>query len=152
MGLFDSTDEHPPSKIRRYIITAVAGIILAFIFLWYWPGNMRFHKERGVVDHFMNAVVAGDLQKAYQIWKPTGSYEYKDFLEDWGPHGYYGPIRSFRIDSTESIQRSPSAAIVLDLSPYSPFPGQNDDAKQARTQKVTLWVDPKDDSISFPPY
>lgn len=152
MGLFDSTDEHPPSKIRRYIITAVAGIILAFIFLWYWPGNMRFHKERGVVDHFMSAVVAGDLQKAYQIWKPSSSYEYKDFLEDWGPHGYYGPIHSFKIDSTESVQRSSSAAIVLDLSPYSPFPDQNDDAKQARTQKVTLWVDPKDDSISFPPY
>lgn len=152
MGLFDSTDEHPPSKIRRYIITAVAGIIVAFIFLWYWPGNLRFYKERGVVDHFMNAVTAGDLQKAYQIWKPSGSYEYKDFLEDWGPHGYYGPIHSFRIDSTEGVEKSPNAAIVVDLSPYSPYPGQSDEAKQARTQKVTLWVDPKDDSISFPPY
>lgn len=152
MGLFDSTDEHPPSKIRRYIITGVAAIVLAFIFLWYWPGNLRFYKERGVVDHFMATVIAGNLQEAYKIWKPSSSYEYKDFLEDWGPHGYYGPIHSFRIDSTQAVQNSVSAAIVVDLSPYAPFPSDQDEAKQARTQKVTLWVNPKDDAISFPPY
>lgn len=152
MGLFDSTDEHPPSKVRRYIITAVAALVFTFIFVWYWPGDLRFHKERGVIDHFMHAVVAGNLQEAYKIWKPSSSYEYKDFLEDWGPHGYYGTIRSFKIDSTQGVDKSTSAAIVVDLSPYTPFPSEHDEAKQANTQKVTLWVDPKDDSISFPPY
>ncbi len=152
MGLFDSTDEHPPSKIRRYIITGIAGVVIAFLFLWYWPGNFRFYKERGVVDHFMNAVVAGNLQQAYSIWKPSSSYEYKDFLEDWGPKGYYGPIKSFKIGATDSVNNSSSAAVLVEVSPYQPFPPKDDDVKQARTQKIVLWVDPKDDSISFPPY
>ena len=152
MGLFDSTDEHPPSRIRRYIITGVAALVLAFIFLWYWPGNLRFYKERGIVDHFMNAVAAGNLPQAYKIWKPSSSYEYKDFLEDWGPKGYYGPVRSYKIKSTEVVENAPSAAIVVEVSPYAPFPGDSNEVEQAKSQRITLWVDPKDDSISFPPY
>lgn len=152
MGLFDSTEEHPESKMRRYIITCVAGLILAFLFLWYWPGNLRFYKERRVVDNFMRAVVAGNQQEAYKIWKPTSSYSYKDFLEDWGQSGYYGPIKSYKISSTQGVNNSPSAAVVVAVSPYTPFPADNDEVKQARTQKITLWVEPKDESISFPPY
>jgi hypothetical protein len=152
VGLFDSTEEHPPSKIRRYIITAVAALVLAFLFLWYWPGNLRFYKERRTVDHFMSAVVAGNLQEAYRIWKPSPSYEFKDFLEDWGPHGYYGPMKTYELESTDSIKNSSSAAVVVAVSPDQPFPGDNDQAKQTRTQRITLWVDPKDQSISFPPY
>jgi hypothetical protein len=152
LGLFDSTDEHPPARIRRYIITGVAALVLAFLFLWYWPGNLRFYKERRTVDHFMNAVVAGDLQQGYRIWKPSPSYEFKDFLEDWGPNGYYGPIKSYEIESTDSIKNSPSAAVVVGVSPYKPYPGDNDETKQAKTQRITLWVDPRDQSISFPPY
>ncbi len=152
MGLFDSTDEHPPAKIRRYIITGVAALVIAFLLLWYWPGNLRFFKERRTVDHLMNAVVTGNLQEAYRIWKPSPSYEFKDFLEDWGPGGYYGPIKSYEIESTESVRNSSSAAIVVAVSPYKPFPKDNDEAEQSKTQKITLWVDPKDESISFPPY
>jgi hypothetical protein len=152
LGLFDSTDEHPPSRIRRYIITGVAALVLAFLFLWYWPGNLRFFRERRTVDHFMSAVVAGNLQEAYKIWKPSPSYEFKDFLEDWGPGGYYGPIKSYDIEATDSVRNSSSAAIVVGTSPYKPFPKDNDEAQQSKTQKVTLWVDPKDESISFPPY
>jgi len=152
VGLFDSTDEHPPAKIRRYIITGVAAIVIAFLLLWYWPGNLRFFKERRTVGHLMNAVVTGNLQEAYRIWKPSPSYEFKDFLEDWGPGGYYGPIKSYEIESTESVRNSSSAAIVVAVSPYQPFPKDNDEAEQSKTQKITLWVDPKDESISFPPY
>lgn len=152
MGLFDSTDEHPPDKLRRYIITLLAALILAFLFLWYWPGNLRFYKERRTVDHFMNAVVARNLQQAYRIWKPSPSYEFKDFLEDWGPGGYYGTIKSYKIESTEGIRNSPSTAIVVAVSPYAPFPDEDDQTKQAKTQRIALWVEPKDESISFPPY
>jgi len=152
VGLFDSTEEHPPAKIRRYIITAAAGVVLAFLFLWYWPGNLRFYKESGTVRHFMNAVVAGQMQEAYHIWKPSPTYEFKDFLDDWGPGGYYGTIQSYRIDSTQSVKNGPSAAIIVAVSPEKSFPDENDEAGQSKIQKVTLWVDPKDQSISFPPY
>ena len=151
MGLFDSTDEHPPARIRRYIITGVAGIILAFLFLWYWPGNLRFYKERNIVDHFMNALVAGNYQEAYRTWKPSPSYTFKDFMDDWGQNGYYGPIKSYRLEATDGVRNSSSASITVAVSPYQPFPEENDEVKQSKTQKITLWVEPKDQSISFPP-
>jgi hypothetical protein len=152
MGLFDSTEEHPPARIRRYIITLVAGLVLAFLFLWYWPGNLRFYKESRTVRQFMSAVAAGNLPDAYHIWKPSPTYDYKDFLEDWGPGGYYAPIRSYRIESTQGVKNSSSAAIVVGVSPDQRFPEDNDEARLSKTQKITLWVDPKDQSISFPPY
>jgi hypothetical protein len=151
VGLFDSTDEHPPARIRRYIITGVAGIILAFLFLWYWPGNLRFYKERNIVDHFMNALVAGNYQEAYRTWKPSPSYTFKDFMDDWGQNGYYGPIKSYRLEATDGVRNSSSASITVAVSPYQPFPEENDEVKQSKTQKITLWVEPKDQSISFPP-
>jgi len=151
LGIFDSTEEHPPAKLRRYIITAVAFVVAVFLFLWY-PMGLRFHKERSTVRHFMNALVAGNMDEAYRIWKPSPTYTMKDFLEDWGPNGYYGPIRSYKILSNEGVKNGSSAAIAVAVSPYQPFPDDNDEAKQNKTQKITLWVDPKDESISFPPY
>ena len=43
-------------------------------------------------------------------------------------------------------------AIKLELSPYQPFPADNDMAKQSKTKEVVLWVELKDESISFPPF
>lgn len=100
----------------------------------------------------MDALVAGNMEEAYRTWKPSPTYAMKDFLEDWGPNGYYGPIKSYKIESTEGVKNGSSAAIVVAVSPYQPFPEDNDEAKQNKTQKITLWVDPKDESISFPPY
>lgn len=151
MGIFDSTEEHPPAKLRRYIITAVAFVVAVFLFLWY-PMGLRLHKERSTVRHFMNALEAGNMDEAYRIWKPSPTYTMKDFLEDWGLNGYYGPIRSYKILSNEGVKNGSSAAIVVAVSPYQPFPDDNDEAKQNKTQKITVWVDPKDESISFPPY
>ena len=52
----------------------------------------------------MSTVSQGDLQKAYQIWQPSQSYSFKDFTEDWGPGGYYGPVKSYRIGRPEHVK------------------------------------------------
>ncbi|MGA2509297.1 MAG: hypothetical protein ABSG27_03640, partial [Candidatus Acidiferrales bacterium] len=70
MGLFDSSEEHPPSKILRYIITAAVFLGLLGGTAWWM---LRFHAEKVTVHHFMNAVVAGDMQRAYKIWQPAPS-------------------------------------------------------------------------------
>lgn len=151
MGLFDSTEEHPPAKLRRYVITVIAFVLAVALFSWYWLG-LRFYKERGTVRHFMTEVVAGDMDEAYRIWKPSPTYSMKDFLDDWGPNGYYGPIKSYKLGSVQGVKNGPSVATVVEVSPYQPFPDDNDEAKQSKTQKVILWVDHADQSISFPPY
>lgn len=149
MGLFDSTDEHPPSKIRRYIITIAAGVLIIAGGVW-WVS--RFHAEKHTVRIFMGAVAAGNLQEAYKIWKPEPSYSFKDFQDDWGESGYYGPIHSYEIKDADHLHGASAAAVIVDVSPYSPFPDEHDVAKQSKTKEIKLWVQFKDQSISFPPF
>ena len=149
MGLFDSTEEHPPAKARRYIIT---GIVFIAIIVGYCAYSLRFHTEEKTIRHFMDAIVAGNMDEAYRIWKPSETYSFKDFLEDWGPNGYYGPIKSYHVEHLE--KRNPTASGVvatIKFSPYQPFPDDRDAAKQSKTKEVGIWVEFKDQSLSFPP-
>jgi hypothetical protein len=150
LGLLDSDhSEEPRSKARRY---AVSGLVLALLLAaagWY---TFRFHAEKKAVSFFFDALAAGDTQRAYQVWKPQSSYSYQDFLEDWGPSGYYGPVKSYRIGAAQSAPREGSGVIVVvELSPYQPFPDDSDVAKSRRTREVRLWVETRDKSLGFPP-
>jgi hypothetical protein len=146
--LFDSAAEHPPDRIRRYIITTLVFVGLMFGASWYL---MRFHTEKRTARHFMDTVVAGKMEEAYKLWKPSPSYSYKDFLDDWGPQGYYGPVKSYRIEDTQHVKNGSGLVVVLDVSPYSPYPERDDAIKQAKTQEARLWVEFSDQSLSFPP-
>lgn len=149
MGIFDSTEEEPSSKIRRYIITTLVFIALILGGCWYL---LRFHAEKNTIRHFMNDVIAGNMQEAYKIWQPSQSYAFKDFLDDWGPNGYYGPVKSFNIEDTERLKDSTAVVIVVDVSPDQPFPDDRDAVRQNRVKQIKLWVEFKDQSISFPPF
>jgi hypothetical protein len=152
--LFDAPAERPPSKLRRYAIVVLAVIITIGAFVAAFPSYFwypfAYHTEISTVSRFMDTVVAGKMQEAYQIWKPAGSYSSKDFLDDWGPDGYYGPVRSYRLGRPEHIKNGSAAAIIIEVSAYQPYP-KDDPVKMNRSKTVTLWVDFKDQSISFPP-
>ena len=149
MGLLDSSNEHPASKLRRYIITTVIFICLLVFGVWWL---LRFHTEKVTVKHFLDTVAAGNMQEAYRIWKPLPSYSFKDFLEDWGPEGYYGPIKSSHFEAAEKPKGASSGVIVVcEVSPYTPFPDAGDTAKQAHTKEIRIWVEFRDQSMSFPP-
>jgi hypothetical protein len=148
MGLLDTKPEEPHSKRLRYAVSAVALALLLAFGLWYL---LRFSAEEHTVEHFMEAVVGGNFQQAYQIWKPHGSsYTYQDFLGDFGAKGYYGPIQSYRIESAASPKNSNAVSIVVEISPFRPFPA-NSDPKSGRNKEIMLWVDRSDQSLSFPP-
>lgn len=152
MGLFDGAEEHPAHKLRRYIITGLVFVALVVGFCWYL---LRFHAEKNTVRHFLNAVAANKMDEAYHVWKPTDAYSFKDFLEDWGDQSYYGPVKSYRIEDAQELKRgsNPVSGVVVtvELSPYETFPSESDAAKQSKTKEVRLWVEFKDQSISFPP-
>jgi hypothetical protein len=148
VGIFDSTDEHPPAKVRRYIITTIAFVALVAGAMWYL---LRFHTEKHTVHHFLDTVVAGNLEEAYKIWEPSPSYSFKDFTDDWGPQGYYGPIKSYHIEDTEHLSNASGVVVVVEVSPYQPFPDDHDALKQGKTKEVRLWVEFKDQSLGFPP-
>ena len=149
MALFEAVEEHPNAKSRRRVIVAIVLVVFVAAGLW-WV--LRYHKERVTILHFMTAVIAGNMQQAYQVWKPSPSYTFKDFQDDWGANGYYGPVKSFRIKDTDRPKASSAVSIKIELSPYQPFPADNDVAKQSKTKQVVLWDELKDESISFPPF
>lgn len=146
MGIFDSSNEHPPAKIRRYVITSLVFVALATAFCAYL---LRYHKEKITVHHFLDAVIAGHMQEAYRIYKPSSMYSYKSFLDDWGYDGYYGPVKSYHI--ADITGRGPTIEIVVDVSPYQPFPDDNDVAKQSKTRTVRFWVQSSDQSLAIAP-
>ena len=149
VGILDSGAEEPKSKALRYVVSGVALAAMIAGALWYF---LRFAPEKHTVEQFMNAVVAGDSQQAYKIWRPNPSFTYQDFLAFWGPKGYYSPIKSFRIESAEVPPKGGSGVVVVvELSAYSPFPKPEESIKFGQNQEARLWVERSDQSLSFPP-
>jgi hypothetical protein len=149
VGILDSGAEEPKSKALRYVISGVALAAMIAGALWYF---LRFAPEKHTVERFMDAVVAGDSQQAYKIWRPNPSFTYQDFLAFWGPKGYYSPIKSFRIESAEVPPKGGSGVVVVvELSAYSPFPKPEESVKFGQNQEARLWVERSDQSLSFPP-
>jgi hypothetical protein len=146
--LLDAKPEEPHSKTLRYAVTGVAAFILLSFAFWYFV--LRFLGEKRAVTDFMNAVVAEKFEDAYKIWKPASSYSYDRFLGDWGTKGYYGPVKSYRIEGAGSPKDSSGTVVVVQISPESTFPAEND-PKSKSSRVVAIWVEGKDMSFSFPP-
>jgi len=127
--------------------TIAALVIVAIVVLWF---TFRYYPEKKAAEHFFDALVAGDTAKAYQLWKPGSSYAMKDFLADWGPEGYYGPVKSYKIIHAKAPKDSNTVAISTEISPYSPMPDASDAEKSRKTKVVDIWVLAADKSLSFP--
>ena len=138
-----------PKKSRALAFTVAACVIIAIIAVWF---VLRFYPEKKAAEEFFNAVVANDMTRAYQLWKPSPSYRMQDFVADWGPTGYYGPVKSYEIMKAKSpTGTTTSVEIRVAISPFSPMPNANDAEKSQKTKVVTVWIDSKDKSFSFPP-
>jgi hypothetical protein len=99
-------------------------------------------------------VVAGDTAKAYQLWQPKPSYKMEDFLADWGPNGYFGPVKSYRILREASPAGSNAVEVAVAISPFSEMPNPADTTTKEQSQKtrvIGIWVVSKDKSLTFPP-
>jgi hypothetical protein len=139
----EKTDKSRAMAFTIVALVAVLGVILWFVF--------RYYPEKKATAQFFDALVAGDTNKAYALWKPTASYRKDDFLADWGPTGYYGPVKSYKIMDAKAPKKSDSIAVNVAISPYAPMPDSSDADKSRKTRVVTLWITPADKSFSFPP-
>lgn len=145
--LFDvPQQEQHASKIRRYVITGAVFVALVAGASWYF---LRYYKEKDTVRRFLTEVAAGNMQQAYQTWKPEASYSFKDFLEDWGPNGYYGPVRSFRVEKTVRRSDSNYVDVIVEVSPQKNF--SSDGSAPDSSKEVDIGVQFSDQRMSFPP-
>jgi hypothetical protein len=147
MSLLEPPAEKP-EKSRVLTFTIVALVIVALVALWF---TFRYYPEKKAASEFFNALTTGDTSKAYTLWEPTPSYTMNDFLADWGPAGYYGPVKSYKIMGAKAPRDSSSIAVNVALSPFAPMPDAGDAEKSRKTRVVTLWISPSDKSFSFPP-
>jgi hypothetical protein len=137
-----------PDKSRAMAFTVAALTLVVIVALWF---TFRYYPEKKAVEHFFDALVAGNTDLAYQLWKPTSSYAMKDFLADWSPQGYYGPVKSYTILRASSSIGSNAVAVRVAISPFSPMPEPSDAEKSRKTKIVIFWVLISDKSLSFPP-
>ena len=137
------------SRSRHLKFVAGALVVLAAVALYF---AFRYYPEQRAAQRFFDALVAGDANTAYQLWKAKPSYRMQDFLTDWGPHGYYGPVKSYKIMKISSPNGSTSSVVVeVAVSPFAPMPDTTDAEKSRRTRVVTVWMNTEDKSFSFPP-
>lgn len=156
MGLFENSAEEPRMRINRYLITGVVLILLIGLGIWY---QFRFYSEKKAVERFLNVLVTGDTRAAYEIWVPSAagegrgksSYTYEDFVSDWGPNGFYGPVKSYAIETAQRPKDGSGVIVVISLSPFEKFPEDKDAEKQRYTKPARIWVESSDKSLSFPP-
>jgi|SRR5215469_2852233 hypothetical protein len=141
----------PPQKSHKSQVMAftVGALFLVLLIVLYF--TFRYYPEKKVTSQFFDALVVGNMDQAYDLWKPTPSYRKDDFLADWGTSGYYGPVKSYKIMGAKKPNQSNAIAVNVAVSPYSPLPSSSDADKSAKTKLVTLWVSPADKSLSFPP-
>ena len=149
MGILDAGPEEPKSKALRYGISGVAFVLLVIGATWYF---LRYTPEKRTVDRFMDAIIAGDMNKACEIWHTHPGFSCKDFVSFWGPDGYYSPIKSYRVESAEVPPKGGSGVVVtVEISAYTPFPKPEETIKFAQNREVQIWVERSDYSLSFPP-
>jgi hypothetical protein len=148
-SLFKPKPEPRYVKYVKYgVLILVVAVVLSAV-LWF---VFRFHSEESTVATFMSDVVAGQYQQAYGMWSKTSStYKYEDFLQDWGPKGYYGPVRSFKIAGAHELKGASGVIVVVDVSPFKPFPTDTEFEKANKTKEVRLWVQFSDQTISYAP-
>src|SRR5215510_13109875 len=135
--LLDAPAEAPAkSNALKYTLIAIAlAVLIGGWFLF------RYYPEKRAVNHFFDALVAGNTDQAYQLWKPASSYRKGDFLADWGPEGYYGPVKSYEILRATRLKSSNGVIVSVAVSPFSLMPGANDAVKSRRTKVIPLFVD-----------
>ena len=137
-----------PQKSRVMMFTVAALALTLAVVLWF---TFRYYPDKKAAAHFFDALVAGDTNKAYELWKPSATYRLSDFAADWGPGGYYGPVKSYKIMGAKAPKKSDSIEVDVAISPFSPLPDASDGEKSRKTRVVPLWILPSDKSISFPP-
>jgi hypothetical protein len=135
-------------KSRAIPFTLAAVIVAAVVVLYF---AFRYYPEKKAAERFFNALIASNSDLAYQLWKPGPSYTKKDFLADWGPDGYYGPVKSYEILKATSRHGANAVDIRVAVSPFSPMPDASDAEKSRKTKVVSVWVIMSDKSLSFPP-
>jgi hypothetical protein len=87
-------------KVIKWLVVGFIGVALLS-----WGSYLFFHNyfETRTVNNFLAEVNAGHYQEAYRDWgctdaTPCPNYDFKRFMEDWGPKKASSP---WKVDSVD---------------------------------------------------
>jgi hypothetical protein len=123
----------PPRNIGVYILVALAFFVIGTVG---YVGFRNFPEERAI-SRFLNTLEQGNYREAYQLWQPSDTYSYGDFLHNWGESGDYGKIHSFKILGSRSRGEN-TVIVVVTINDEEPA--------------LELVVDRKTKGLAFSPF
>lgn len=115
---------------RRIFIGAVLTLLVGSFLYW----QFKNYPEERAVSRFLAALQRQDHRAAYQLWKPTSSYRFEDFMRDWGPKGDYGKVERFEISNS----RARGSGVIV--------------TARINGREARLWVEKSDKSLAFAPF
>ena len=121
----------PVRERRKKRLLIAAAIVLVVAPILYF--ELKNWPEERAVKRFLSALQEENYQRAYEIWKPSPSYRFQDFLRDWGKGSEVGKVTSFEI--TNSRERGSGVVITALIN----------------RKETRIWVEKRDKSLSFPP-
>ncbi|MGH9451442.1 MAG: hypothetical protein ACRD11_13035 [Terriglobia bacterium] len=133
MTLLDAKPPKPKRGIFKYIPLPVVILIIIVVAGLVAHSMWNFREERAV-SRFLTTLEQGNFKMAYKLWQPATSYQYSDFLHDWGVNGDYGKIRSFEIIHSKS-EGSHTVLVMVDINHREPL--------------LSLMVDRKTKGLSY---
>ncbi len=116
MTLMDAEAPKRHGVLRRYLFLWIA---LAVVFCSILFIRFRNFKEERAVSRFLTTLQQGKYREAYQLWQPSSSYTYEEFLRGWGEMGDYGKIRGFEILGSRS-KGSTTVIVVVRINNVDP--------------------------------
>jgi hypothetical protein len=156
MTLFEAPKYDPVAARKRKIRIAalVAVVIVIGVLLWqfrYWP-------EEHVVDQFFDALQQQNYEKAYGIWmhdpnwkqhpQQYDRYPFQNFMQDWGPGGEWGIIKSHHVDGSAIPTGGNGSPFIKGSSGVVVVVTVNDRV----ADKAHIWVQKADKTLGFSPY
>jgi hypothetical protein len=114
--LMDAEAPKRHGVLRRYLFLwiALAVVLGSILFI-----RFRNYSEERAVSTFLTTLEQGKYREAYQLWQPSPSYTYEDFLRGWGEMGDYGKIRGFEILGSRS-KGSTTVIVVVRINNVDP--------------------------------
>jgi len=156
MTLFQTKPYDPAAaRKRRNLIIAIV-VIVAVCAILGW--NFRHYPEEHQVDKFFAALQEKNYEQAYGIWnhdsdwkqhpEKYSSYPYNNFIQDWGPGGEWGIIKSYHVDGSAVPKGGNGTKFDVGSSGVVVVVTVN----QRVADKAHIWVEKSDKTLGFSPY
>ncbi len=156
MTLFEAPKYDPvAARKKRIRIIAIAAIVVVLgILLW----QLRYWPEEHVVDQFFDALQQQNFEKAYGVWmhdpdwknhpQQYDRYSFQNFMQDWGPGGEWGIIKSHHVDGSAIPSGGNGSPFIKGSSGVVVVVTVNERV----ADKAHIWVQKADKTLGFSPY